>query len=257
MSQPSVAQMKARSLSGHRAALQALAEGKPALGPEATPGSYRGMRTVLATLRRWGCVADDGLTPRGAELLEALGGTLPAPASSLRYDLDAERVACPGCGSILERTLDDNSGEQRFRCEPCDVQECGDRCGTWAHYFVPENGYEGWAHVDDSECFLAGPAPEPWPPEHVTAGTLIAALAASGVPGARVEETGGGVATILVSPDVNIGPGCYRPSDPLASEFSFSDLYVGPDDGSGTYVDSRGALVAAVTELRSRAGVQS
>lgn len=72
---PTVAQMKARALSGHRQALQAIADGRLVLGPTARPSEFRGMRTVLATLYRWECLTPKGgLTERGRELLDALRG---------------------------------------------------------------------------------------------------------------------------------------------------------------------------------------
>lgn len=70
---PSIKQMANRSLDGHRKALRHIAEGKPVVGPTAQMGELRGMRTVLSTLCRWGCVADDyTLTERGEALLTAL-----------------------------------------------------------------------------------------------------------------------------------------------------------------------------------------
>ena len=74
---PTVPQMVNRSLSGHHRALKATAEGRPVLGPTAPPSEVRGMRTVLATLRRWDCVrtpegAPAHLTDRGEALLAAL-----------------------------------------------------------------------------------------------------------------------------------------------------------------------------------------
>lgn len=69
---PTVPQMRSRSLDGHRKALRAIAEDRDILGPTARPSEIRGMRTVLATLRRWDCITDDGLTDRGRELLAAL-----------------------------------------------------------------------------------------------------------------------------------------------------------------------------------------
>lgn len=75
---PSVAQMAARCNSGHRLALERIADKTQVARPNATDGEIRGWRTVLATLRRWQCVAigDVGegvvLLDRGAALLAAL-----------------------------------------------------------------------------------------------------------------------------------------------------------------------------------------
>lgn len=70
---PSIAQMRTRSLTGHRLALEAISEGRPVVGSTARVSEIRGMRAVLATLRRWECVTPDyELTERGTELLEAL-----------------------------------------------------------------------------------------------------------------------------------------------------------------------------------------
>lgn len=74
------------------------------------------------------------------------------------YDRQVEVIepattkTCPRCGNAIVRTLDENSGTLRFRCEPCDVEECGD-CGAWVGY-DDERG--GWHHVsvDTPECFL-------------------------------------------------------------------------------------------------------
>jgi hypothetical protein len=70
---PSIRQMRCRSSDGHRKALRAVADGRPALGPTARPSEYRGMRTVFATLRRWECIdSTGGLTERGTALLAEL-----------------------------------------------------------------------------------------------------------------------------------------------------------------------------------------
>lgn len=92
-----------------------------------------------------------------------------AETRTTRIDPDAERVACPGCGTVLERTLDENCGELRFRCEPCDVEECGHGDGAWAHYFHNGETEYGWAHIDDTECFLNPPAPWPFDPSEARA----------------------------------------------------------------------------------------
>lgn len=70
---PTVPQMRARILSGHRHALRSARDGVPAVRTGALPSEIRGMRTVLSTLRRWECItADYNLTERGAALLAAL-----------------------------------------------------------------------------------------------------------------------------------------------------------------------------------------
>jgi hypothetical protein len=69
---PSIRQMVQRSNSGHRSALDAVAEGRPALRPGAYASEYRGMRIVFSTLRRWGCIDGDQLTERGRQLRDAL-----------------------------------------------------------------------------------------------------------------------------------------------------------------------------------------
>ena len=69
---PSIKQMTYRANSGHIAALNAIAEGKPVVRPDAYMGEIRGMRTVLETLRAWECVADGKLTERGEELRRLL-----------------------------------------------------------------------------------------------------------------------------------------------------------------------------------------
>lgn len=72
---PNTKQMVTRSLDGHRKAIRAIAEGRPVLGPTASMGEVRGMRTVLGTLQAWETVeAVDGalrLTERGRDLLAA------------------------------------------------------------------------------------------------------------------------------------------------------------------------------------------
>jgi hypothetical protein len=63
--------MRARALDGHYKALRALSEGRPILRPGAYASEIRGMRTVLATLRRWNAIdAEGNLTDRGRQLLE-------------------------------------------------------------------------------------------------------------------------------------------------------------------------------------------
>lgn len=77
MSLPTVPQMKNRATDGHRKALAAIAEGRPAVRPGAYASEVRGMRTVLATLARWECTTADGLTDRGRDLLAALNERIP------------------------------------------------------------------------------------------------------------------------------------------------------------------------------------
>jgi len=51
-------------------------------------------------------------------------------------------------------TEDENSGTMRYRCEPCDVEECG-HCGTC--HLVTYSESIGWHHVEPLvECFLHG-----------------------------------------------------------------------------------------------------
>jgi hypothetical protein len=74
---PSLAQMVNRANNGHRRALHRLSRGVPVCGPTPSPGELEGMRTVLLTLVRWGCLqSPDGgmftLTPRGEALLSVL-----------------------------------------------------------------------------------------------------------------------------------------------------------------------------------------
>lgn len=66
---------------------------------------------------------------------------------------------CPRCGAVLARTVDDNSGILRFRCEPCDVEECPD-CSQWTAY----DDARGWYHLEVGArpCFLH-PREEPAP----------------------------------------------------------------------------------------------
>lgn len=69
---PTMGQMVNRSNDGHRKALRCIAEGRSLLGPAEPTSSLRGMRTILGTLYRWDCVADDKLTERGRDLLALL-----------------------------------------------------------------------------------------------------------------------------------------------------------------------------------------
>lgn len=69
--QPTVKQMKARSLSGHRQLLEAVRDGRKV--DVISDGEWRGLRKCMATLRAWDCIdADGNLTERGRELLAAL-----------------------------------------------------------------------------------------------------------------------------------------------------------------------------------------
>lgn len=70
---PSVPQMVNRSLHGHHKALRCLADGNRFHGPGAGMGAQRGLRTIVATLRRWECMTEgEQITDRGRELLAAL-----------------------------------------------------------------------------------------------------------------------------------------------------------------------------------------
>jgi len=53
---PTLKQMAARSLSGHHKVLTCLSLDLKLSGPTTPFSEARGMRTCLATLRRWGCV---------------------------------------------------------------------------------------------------------------------------------------------------------------------------------------------------------
>jgi hypothetical protein len=65
-----IPQMRARALDGHYMALRALSEGRPVLRSGAYASEIRGMRTILATLRRWDAIDGEGnLTETGEELL--------------------------------------------------------------------------------------------------------------------------------------------------------------------------------------------
>lgn len=68
--QPSIKQMVNRANSGHRQMLRHYAGGTKA-DPQ-TMGELRGLKTVMATLRAWGCVDSGQITDRGRELLVAL-----------------------------------------------------------------------------------------------------------------------------------------------------------------------------------------
>lgn len=58
----------------HRQCLRLRSEGKKIDSPSWTAGDYRGARTAMNTLYRWGCVDANGITERGRELLAALDG---------------------------------------------------------------------------------------------------------------------------------------------------------------------------------------
>lgn len=76
-------------------------------------------------------------------------------------DIDGSTVAarvddtrCPKCGLFTTGLrYESNGGTWHRRCEDCDVQECGD-CRQWVQYLD-----EQWSHVQNVECFLAGPGP--------------------------------------------------------------------------------------------------
>lgn len=94
---PSIAQMVQRSNDGHRKALARIFRGESLVGPTEPLSAVRGMRTILSTLRRWGCIdANSDVTSRGFGLMEALA---------------AKQVQCPdgghcwhGCGDHCYRT---------------------------------------------------------------------------------------------------------------------------------------------------------
>lgn len=71
-------------------------------------------------------------------------------------------------------------------------------------------------------------------PDEITAREIIAAIS-DVAPDARVEQTGGNVATIFYHGDtLAIGPGRFDWSDPLASTFRVNlDLFIGRADGEG------------------------
>jgi hypothetical protein len=56
--------MRARALDGHYRALRAVDEDRPLLRPDAHLSEVRGMRTILATLRRWEAI-EGGREPPG------------------------------------------------------------------------------------------------------------------------------------------------------------------------------------------------
>jgi len=61
-----------RANEAHRGILTAYETGVPYLRDNAYASEYRGARTALDTLLRWGCVENSQLTERGRELLTAL-----------------------------------------------------------------------------------------------------------------------------------------------------------------------------------------
>jgi len=71
--------------------------------------------------------------------------------------MSAETRVCPRGGETLARTVDDNSGTLRFRCEEHDVEECGD-CGAWVGY---DDDLGGWYHLEPGTpgCFLHPESP--------------------------------------------------------------------------------------------------
>lgn len=68
----SIAQMVNRCYSFHAQCLRLRGEGKAVDHPSWTASDYRGARTALSTLHRWGCLDENGITERGRELLAAL-----------------------------------------------------------------------------------------------------------------------------------------------------------------------------------------
>lgn len=68
---------------------------------------------------------------------------------------------CPRGGHPVARTLDENSGTMRYRCEMHDVEECGD-CGAWVAY----DDEHGWFHLVPGTpgCFLHPESPAPLAP---------------------------------------------------------------------------------------------
>lgn len=69
---PSLAQMINRADKFHGRCLRAVRDGQRLDSPAWHAGAYRGARTALATLTRWGCFADGGLSERGLSLLAAI-----------------------------------------------------------------------------------------------------------------------------------------------------------------------------------------
>lgn len=71
----SVAQMRCRMLDIHWRVLRRLERGEPAVDDytkTAAPlSNLRGYQRVLSTLRRWGAIDSNGLTPLGRELIAA------------------------------------------------------------------------------------------------------------------------------------------------------------------------------------------
>lgn len=59
---------------------------------------------------------------------------------------------CPVCRTHLFHVRDDNGGDLRFRCEPCDIEDCPD-CGHWTTY---DQQTEWWKHFDPKTpaCFM-------------------------------------------------------------------------------------------------------
>lgn len=87
--------------------------------------------------------------------------------------------------------------------------------------------------------------------ESTTAGAIVEALAAKGIP-AAVHQTGGNCATVYIGEGkedtVAIGPGCYDWHHPALSEFDWDGLAVGLSDDEDRWqeVRSMAALVEAV-----------
>jgi hypothetical protein len=67
MSTPTIKQMKARMLSGHRQVLEAVRDGKKL--DARSDGEWRGFRKVIVTLKAWGAIDDNGITEIGQQLL--------------------------------------------------------------------------------------------------------------------------------------------------------------------------------------------
>lgn len=72
MALPSVKQMKVRALPVHRMILEAVRDGEKVGWVGSSIGEIRGYRTAISTLYRWHCIADEGITERGLELLEVV-----------------------------------------------------------------------------------------------------------------------------------------------------------------------------------------
>lgn len=121
----------------------------------AGPGSYNWSNGNHSTFS-WEefVVGPDDYGVQNPDFPKSIEEFVAAVTKWLAYD--AERWQCPKCGEQIRRTLDGNSGTLRFRCEPCDHEECGHGCGQW----VTHDDDRGWHHVAGSfACFLHAEEP--------------------------------------------------------------------------------------------------